>query len=106
MFPPKPGEGVVKIDEMEVHIDPQAEWRQMYEEAWRIQRDFFYDPGLHGVDYAATKKRYEPYLAAVAHREDLNYLFREMLGTMSVAITTRAAAICRSRDSAMEGYAL
>jgi tricorn protease len=84
MTPPRPGEGVVKIDEMEVYIDPQAEWKQMYEEAWRIQRDFFYDPGLHGVDYAATKKRYEPYLAAVAHREDLNYLFREMLGNMSV----------------------
>jgi tricorn protease len=84
MTPPKPGEGVLNIAEMEVYVDPKAEWKQMYNEAWRIQRDFFYDPTLHGLDYAGTKKRYEPYLDTVAHREDLNYLFREMLGNMSV----------------------
>jgi tricorn protease len=84
MTPPKPGEGVVKIDEMEVYVDPKAEWRQMYTEAWRIQRDFFYDPTLHGLDYEGTKKKYEVWLDGVAHREDLNYLFREMLGNMSV----------------------
>jgi len=84
LLPMKPGEGVLRIQEMEVHIDPKAEWKQMYDEAWRIQRDFFYDPGLHGVDYDSTKKRYEAYLDNVAHREDLNYLLREALGTMSV----------------------
>ena len=84
MTPPKPGEGTVKIDEMEVYVDPKAEWKQMYAEAWRIQRDFFYDPGLHGLDYEGTKKKYEAYLANVSHRDDLNYLFREMLGNMSV----------------------
>jgi tricorn protease len=84
MTPMKPGEGVLKIDEMEVRVDPRAEWKQMYDEVWRIQRDFFYDPALHGLDYAGTKKKYEAYLGHVAHREDLNYLFREMLGNMSV----------------------
>ncbi|MGH9754483.1 MAG: S41 family peptidase [Blastocatellia bacterium] len=84
MTPAKPGEGAVKIDEMEVHVDPKAEWKQMYNEAWRIQRDFFYDPSLHGLDYEGSKKKYEVYLDSVAHREDLNYLFREMLGNMSV----------------------
>jgi len=82
--PLKPGEGVLKINEMEVYVDPKAEWKQIYNEVWRIQRDFFYDPTLHGLDYAGTKKRYEAYLDGVAHREDLNYLFREMLGNMSV----------------------
>ncbi|HKQ79792.1 MAG TPA: PDZ domain-containing protein [Blastocatellia bacterium] len=84
MTPPRPGEGVLNIGDMEVYVDPRAEWRQMYNEAWRIQRDFFYDPGLHGLDYEGSKKKYEPYLDSVAHREDLNYLFREMLGNMSV----------------------
>ncbi len=84
MTPPKPGEGVLKTEEMEVYVDPRAEWRQMYQEVWRIQRDFFYDPGLHGLDYEGTKKRYEAWLDAIAHREDLNYLFREMLSNMSV----------------------
>ncbi len=84
MTPMKPGEGVLKLDEMEVWIDPKAEWKQMYHETWRIQRDFFYDPGLHGLDYEGTVRKYEAYLGGVAHREDLNYLFREMLGNMSV----------------------
>jgi tricorn protease len=83
MAPPKPGEGVLNLGEMEVYVDPKAEWRQMYNEAWRIQRDFFYDPGLHGVDYASTKKKYEGYLDGLAHREDLNALFRESMGAMS-----------------------
>jgi tricorn protease len=84
MTPMRPGEGVIKTGEMEVHIDPKAEWRQMYNEVWRIQRDFFYDPTLHGLDYEGTKTKYEGYLEGIAHRDDLNYLFREMLGNMSV----------------------
>src|SRR5215510_448248 len=84
MTPAKPGEGAVKIDEMEVYVDPKAEWKQMYNEVWRVQRDFFYDPGLHGLDYEGSKKKYEVWLDGVAHRDDLNYLFREMLGNMSV----------------------
>ena len=75
---------LLKIGEMEVQVDPKAEWKQMYNEAWRIQRDFLYDPNLHGLDLKATEKRYEPYLNAVAHRADLNYLFDEMLNNIGV----------------------
>lgn len=82
--PLKPGEGTLKMDALEVRVDPQAEWAQMYREVWRIERDFFYDPGLHGLNLDVARKRYEPYLASVAHRADLNYLFREMLGELSV----------------------
>jgi tricorn protease len=83
-LPPKPGEGVVNVGEMEVYIDPRAEWKQMYREAWRIQRDFFYDPGFHGLDIAAAEKNYAAFLDSVANRADLNYLFQEMLGNMTV----------------------
>jgi tricorn protease len=82
--PIKPGEGALKLDEMKVYVDPRAEWNQMYHEVWRIERDFFYDPGHHGLDLAAAEKKYKPYLDAVAHRADLNYLFVEMLGELSV----------------------
>ncbi|MCI0489701.1 MAG: PDZ domain-containing protein [Blastocatellia bacterium] len=82
--PPKPGEGRIRVDQMEVYVDPRAEWRQMYNEVWRGERDFFYDPGLHGVPLEEFKKKYEPYLEAVAHRADLNYLFREMLNEITV----------------------
>ena len=78
------GEGALNLSEMQVYSDPKAEWKQMYKEAWRIQRDFFYDPNLHGLDLNATEKKYEVYLDNLAHRADLNYLFQEMLGNMSV----------------------
>jgi tricorn protease len=80
----RPGEGRIKTEDMEVHVDPRAEWNQMYRETWRIERDFFYDPGYHGLDLQAMAKKYEPYLNSLAHRSDLNYLFQEMLGELSV----------------------
>ena len=82
--PVKPGEGKIKTEDMEVYVDPKAEWQQMYRETWRIERDFFYDPNYHGLDLDATAKKYAPYLDSLAHRADLNYLFQEMLGELSV----------------------
>jgi len=69
---------------MEVRVDPPVEWRQMYHEAFRLERDFFYDPGFHGLDLKATEKKYEAYLAGVASRADLNYVFQEAMGELSV----------------------
>jgi tricorn protease len=82
--PVKPGEGALKLDEVEVYVDPRAEWNQMYHEVWRIERDFFYDPGYHGLDLKAAEAKYKPYLENIGHRADLNYLFREMLGELTV----------------------
>jgi tricorn protease len=82
--PAKPGEGALATETMEVRVDPAAEWRQMYREVWRIERDFLYDPGYHGLDINAAKARYEPFLAGVASRHDLSYLFEEMLGELSL----------------------
>ena len=84
MFPSRPGDGILKTTEMEVYVDPRAEWKQMFNEIWRGERDFLYDPNTHGLDIEKAKKLYEPYLAAVAHRTDLNYLFREMLNQIGV----------------------
>jgi tricorn protease len=81
---PKPGEGPLKLDAMELRVEPPQLWKQMFHEAWRIQRDFFYDPHHHGLDLAKVEKRYEPYLAGLASREDLNYLLEESLGEMTV----------------------
>lgn len=81
---PEPGKGALAVGDVKVYVDPKAEWRQMYNEVWRMQRDFFYDPGLHGLDLAAAKKRYEPYLDDIGHRSDLNALFNDMLGELTV----------------------
>jgi tricorn protease len=80
----KPGEGALKMDQLEMRVDPKAEWAQMYREVWRMERDFFYDPGAHGLNLNAAAKTYAPFLDSVAHRADLNYLFNDMLGELSV----------------------
>ena len=82
--PIKPGEGLLKVDDMEVRVDPRSEWKQMFHEVWRIERDFLYDPGFHGLDLKLAQKRYLPYLDQVASRRDLNYLITEMLSDLSL----------------------
>jgi tricorn protease len=85
--PPKPGEGMLNTAGMEVFVDPRAEWRQMYHEVWRIERDFLYDPHFHGLDLAAAEKGYAKYLDGIASRSGLNYLFEEMTGNITLGHT-------------------
>jgi tricorn protease len=66
------------VDKIEVKIDPVAEWRQIFDEAWRINRDYFYDPNMHGADWNAMKAKYSPLLADVATRQDLTRLLQWM----------------------------
>ena len=84
LVPLKPGEGMLRLAGMEVHVDPKAEWKQMYHEVWRIERSYFYDPNFHGVNTEAAEKEYEPYLDTIQSRADLNYVFQEMLGSLTV----------------------
>ncbi len=81
---PKQGDGALKLDGMETYVDPREEWNQMYHEVWRIERDFLYDPNLHGLNLAATEKKYSVYLKGLGGRADLNYLFDEMLGEITI----------------------
>lgn len=82
--PAEPGKGMLQTEAMEVKVIPREEWSQMYHEVWRIERDFFYDPHYHGLDIHAAEKEFAAYLPAIASRDDLNFLFREMLSYMSV----------------------
>jgi tricorn protease len=81
---PKPGEGALNVGVMEVLVDPRVEWNQMYHEVWRIQRDFLYDPNHHGLNIPAMEKKYSVYLKGLGGRSDLNYLFDEMLGEVTI----------------------
>jgi len=81
---PKPDEGRIATSDMKVRVVPREEWAQMYREAWRLQRDFFYDPHFHGLDIAAAEKNFEPFLAGVGSRSDLDFLLRKMLSYLSV----------------------
>jgi tricorn protease len=85
--PPKPDDGALKLSGITVWVDPRAEWRQMFREAWRIERDFLYDPNLQGLSYQAAIKTYEPYVEGIGARQDLNVLFEEMTGQIGVGHT-------------------
>lgn len=82
--PVKPGEGLLKMSDMKVWVDPRAEWKQMYHEVWHIERDFFYAPNFHGLNLDKAETEYAKYLPGLASREDLNFLFDQMLSDLNV----------------------
>ena len=78
------GEGKIDTDAMEVRIDPRVEWEQIFNEAWRINRDYFYATNMHGVDWKAMRKQYSGFLPHLATRSDLNRLIQWMSSELSV----------------------
>ena len=81
---PEPGKGVLNTSAISVRIDPRAEWPQIFDEAWRVNRDYFYDPGMHGVDWNAMKTKYSAFLPDLACRSDLNRVIQWMCSELSV----------------------
>lgn len=73
----------VKID-LKMLLNRSEEWKQIFEEAWRYERDYFYDPGMHGRDWNAVYEKYAPLIPWVKHRADLNYILDQMNGELSV----------------------
>ncbi|MFT5750991.1 MAG: tricorn protease [Flavobacteriales bacterium] len=69
---------------LNMHLDRQAEWKQIFEEAWRYQRDYFYDPDMHGRNWNKVYKRYAPLVTHIKHRSSLNYVLDQMNGELSV----------------------
>jgi tricorn protease len=72
------------IENVEVRVDPRAEWKQIYDEAYRLHRDWFYDPNYHGVDLTANKAKYEQFLPHIAVRQDLTRLLEWFGSELSV----------------------
>ena len=83
----KVGEGKLNLSGLQVKVDPREEWRQIFREAWRIERDFYWDPEMTGHDWKKIGARYEALLPWVAHRSDLNYLIGEMISELSTSHT-------------------
>jgi tricorn protease len=85
--PAKKGDGEVPLDGVKIKVDRRAEFEQIFAEAWRIQRDWFYDPGMHGVDWQAVFDRYRPLVASCGNRSDLTYLIGEMIAELNIGHT-------------------
>ncbi|KPL03645.1 MAG: hypothetical protein AMJ73_05990 [candidate division Zixibacteria bacterium SM1_73] len=84
---PKIGDGALKLDGMQMKVDYRKEWKQIFNEVWRRERDFFYAPNMHGLDWELMRKRYGELLPYVAHRSDLTYLIGEMIGELCCSHT-------------------
>lgn len=80
-------EGKLDLSGLKVKLDLAAEWRQMWDDGWRITRDWFYDAKMHGTDWAGLKKRYGALLPYVANRPDLDFLFGEIVSELEAGHT-------------------
>ncbi len=78
----EPGTGRVNLNDVEAVVDPRAEWKQIFWEAWRWERDRYYDKNMLGLDWLAIGKKYEKFLPYVSHRSDLSYVLGLMLGEL------------------------
>ncbi len=76
--------GPLNFGAIKVKIDPKKEWNNIFEEAWRVNRDYFYDPGMHGVDWDAMKKKYKPLIAHASCRSDVYRVMQWMFSELGV----------------------
>ena len=81
---PQPAQGKINVDDIEVRIDPRVEWTQIFNEVWRINRDYFYATNMHGVDWNAAQKKYAAFLPHLATRNDLNRVIQWLCSELAV----------------------
>ncbi len=89
---------------LEMTVDPVAEWRQIFDDAWRIERDFFYDPHLHMVFWQGMRERYGRMLAGCVTRHDVNYVLGELLGELNSSHTYRSGGDLELSPQRNVGY--
>ena len=85
--PPSPGDGALNLSDLQKEVHPRAEWQQIFDEAWRLNRDFLYVDNFHGLDWDEIRDLYEPWLDHVHHRADLNYLLELVVGELALGHT-------------------
>jgi tricorn protease len=100
--PPKPGEGTLRVS-LNAQIDPALEWKQIFDEAWRMEHDYFYAPNTHGADWDAVQKRYQPLVPFVKHRADLTYILDMLGGELSVGHSFTGGGVLPEVDSSRVG---
>ena len=94
----------INTGDFEAQIDPVAEWRQIFNDAWRLERDCFYDPGMHGVDWNEMRQRYGKLLEDAVTRWDVNYVLGELIGELNSSHTYRGGGDVEKGPSLGVGY--
>ena len=94
----------IGTDGLEMVIEPMAEWRQLFTDAWRIERDFFYDPNMHGVDWPAVREQYGKLIEQCVTRWDVNFVIGEMIAELNASHTYRSGGDLEVPAETKVGY--
>jgi tricorn protease len=94
----------VPVQEMTMSINPREEWRQIFQDAWRLQRDYFYDPNMHGVDWEKMRKQYGDLIEQANTRTDVNFILGELIGELNASHTYRGGGDLEEEKNQNVGY--
>ena len=105
----KPEEGQkfekpLRFAEMQIMVNPMQEWKQILSDAWRFERDYFYDPNMHGVNWQEVKERYTKMLTGASSREELNFIIGEMIGELNSSHTYQGGGDLEDETKQNVGY--
>ncbi len=94
----------MKTGDLEIVVEPVKEWKQILDDAWRFERDYFYDPDMHGVNWNQVHEQYTKMLTGVSTRDELNYVLGEMIGELNSSHTYRSGGDEESERHKSVGY--
>ena len=77
----------LNLADLRMRLDPMAEWKQIFNEAWRMERDFYYEPNIHGLDWTAMKEKYGRLLPYASCRQDIQFIIGELIGELNTSHT-------------------
>ncbi|MDX2472920.1 MAG: PDZ domain-containing protein, partial [Candidatus Krumholzibacteria bacterium] len=75
------------VSDLRLNLNPRHEWRQVFTDAWRFERDFYYDPNYHGLDWPAMRDKYAPLVERAVCRQDVQYIIGELIGELNTSHT-------------------
>ncbi|HKJ06812.1 MAG TPA: PDZ domain-containing protein, partial [Flavobacteriaceae bacterium] len=94
----------LKVKDMSMKLNPKEEWRQIYRDAWRLQRDYFYDENMHGLDWESVYNRYAPLIEDSATRWDVNFVLGEMIGELNASHSYKRGGDTENSERMNVGY--
>ena len=104
LSPDQKMEDQLSVGEMEATVDPRQEWEQIFNDAWRFQRDFFYDKNMHGVDWNAMRVQYGELIQHCVNRADVNFVLGELIGELNASHTYRGGGDNETPKNRQVGY--
>lgn len=97
-------EKFIPVQDLEITVIPKEEWKQLFIDTWRLERDFFYDENMHGVDWNAMKEKYGKLVDQAVSREDINFILGELIGEMNASHTYKGGGDLEKTKNRNTGY--